>query len=269
MVTTVLTAAKTTVPVDGSDDDSGDDNSEDDSEADDQIEVEMEGMGFSFYFGLCSCLILSLSRSRNPLFRFSRVCDFLYDPIFDRLGYVILKELEVAACVTCQDAVPSNTLIPHAQKSHRVRFKNGEEKEKVEQDVADVVARHGLRGLTGYEVPLGPFAVVPFLPIPCGGYQCTICKCCWKSRSSQKSHFQKYHKGVTGEGQHVTPVLVQTMFRFCRHRKFLHVQNGQPPPISDLTPADILLSTVTDLVGLESNRASPFFGLQSCYILSG
>ncbi len=91
MVTTVLTAAKTTVPVDGSDDDSGDDNSEDDSEADDQIEVEMEGMGFSFYFGLCSCLILSLSRSRNPLFRFSRVCDFFIRPHFRLIGLRDLK----------------------------------------------------------------------------------------------------------------------------------------------------------------------------------
>ncbi len=257
MVTTVLTAAKTTVP----------------SmavmmtvatttarlTARQMIRLRLRWKVWAFHFTSAYVLALFFPSLDPEILSSGSLASvtFLYDPIFDRLGYVILKELEVAACVTCQDAVPSNTLIPHAQKSHRVRFKNGEEKEKVEQDVADVVARHGLRGLTGYEVPLGPFAVVPFLPIPCGGYQCTICKCCWKSRSSQKSHFQKYHKGVTGEGQHVTPVLVQTMFRFCRHRKFLHVQNGQPPPISDLTPADILLSTVTDLVGLESTAHLP------------
>ncbi len=51
----------------------------------------MEGMGFSFYFGLCSCLILSLSRSRNPLFRFSRVCDFSIRPHFRSIGLRDLK----------------------------------------------------------------------------------------------------------------------------------------------------------------------------------
>ncbi len=126
----------------------------------------------------------------------------------------------------------------------------------MEQDVADVVARHGLRGLTGYEVPLGPFAVVPFLPYHVVAINAPSASVAGRvdrrrnliSRIPQRSNRRRATCYTCSRSNDVSVLQAQ---------KISPRPECQPPPISDLTPADILLSTVTDLVGLESTAHLP------------